>query len=413
MSLLKQALLSELPFIQISSDDVLNFPAVLKHYVGATPEILNPERYAKIRDKHPSLDNTKVYYCLNQKLKPTSELYLACVHLGLSIVWVNRDIDTAFNAGSVHLPVPLLRSFLELQIPEESIDEVIIVLNGLSLKEVGEVIRLCSTKYKKLTPLALLGTRRECLTGTTGLQSIDTKYDFYLPNPDILNWVDREGKLFQIQDVPDMLRPRGLLFTGGPGLGKSLGAKYIAKTLGLNLFHLDLSSLMAKYVGESEQNLASALQKIDQSAPCVVLIDEIEKSFMSSGDGGVTSKLLAQLLWWLQAHKSNVITIMTTNDQRKIPPELYRPGRIDKIIRFTGLGHKDAKVFISRLCQNLQGWFEALDAKDVFNISMKLYGELELTSLGQKHLKSHAEVTQAVYEEVKTNILLNLDEDPN
>lgn len=62
---------------------------------------------------------------------------------------------------------------------------------------------------------------------------------------------------------------------------------------------------------------------------CTLLIDEVEKLFVSEGDNGVLQRLLSQLLWWLSEHKSQVLTVMTTNDYSKLPPELFREGRVD------------------------------------------------------------------------------------
>jgi hypothetical protein len=119
--------------------------------------------------------------------------------------------------------------------------------------------------------------------------------------------------------------------------GKSAGSKYIAEHFDIPLYHLDVGAIKGKYVGDSEGNLNAALAQVDQMAPCVLLIDEIEKVFASQNDSGVTSSLLGTLLWWLQEHKSQVFTIMTTNNRLSIPKELYREGRIDEVMVFQGL----------------------------------------------------------------------------
>lgn len=128
--------------------------------------------------------------------------------------------------------------------------------------------------------------------------------------------------------------------------GKTLAAKHIASTFGIPLYRLDVGAMKGKYVGESEGNLLAALAQVDQVEPCVVIFDEVEKIFQSQGDSGVTTSLLSQLLWWLQEHKSKVFTVMTTNDLRKIPAELYREGRIDATMAFLGVdGFTDGYEF--------------------------------------------------------------------
>jgi hypothetical protein len=65
---------------------------------------------------------------------------------------------------------------------------------------------------------------------------------------------------------------------------------------------------------------------------CVVLLDEVEKVFVTDSDNGVAQRMMGQLLWWLSEHRSQVLTVMTTNDKAKIPPELFREGRVDQTL---------------------------------------------------------------------------------
>ena len=158
-----------------------------------------------------------------------------------------------------------------------------------------------------------------------------------------------------------------------------MGAKYIAQTLGVPLYHLDISGLKNKYVGASEDNLQAALAQIDQVEPCVVLIDEVEKIFAAQNDTGVTSSLLSTMLWWLQEHPTRVFTVMTTNNKNSIPPELYREGRIDDVMLFQGLETKT----------------QALEfAKHVFEATVKDIwegAEPDFTNLDQTLVKEFSE----------------------
>jgi SpoVK/Ycf46/Vps4 family AAA+-type ATPase len=154
-------------------------------------------------------------------------------------------------------------------------------------------------------------------------------------------------------DVDYRLRPRGLLLSGKPGTGKTMGAKRIASRLNVPLMRLDLGIVMSKYVGESEANLATALARVEEAQPCVMLIDEVEKLFHGEDESGVTQNLLAGLLWWMQEHRAAVLTIMTTNDMKKLPPELIRPGRIDCQIETKGIAQKDWAAFIRKQVEEL------------------------------------------------------------
>jgi SpoVK/Ycf46/Vps4 family AAA+-type ATPase len=93
---------------------------------------------------------------------------------------------------------------------------------------------------------------------------------------------------------------------------------------------------MAGLVGETERNIRQALRITDAMAPCILFIDEVEKGLSgvaSSGstDSGVTARLFATFLSWLNDHTTNVFTIATCNDISKLPPEFSRSERFDGI----------------------------------------------------------------------------------
>ena len=118
--------------------------------------------------------------------------------------------------------------------------------------------------------------------------------------------------------------------------------------LNVPLYRIDIGGTKNKYVGTSEANMLTNLHRVDQEEPCVVLLDEVEKIFVQGGgdNTGVVQTMLSQMLWWLQEHKSRVLTIMTTNNVKVIPPELYREGRIDEVLYFGGLIHDEAVPFV-------------------------------------------------------------------
>ena len=86
-----------------------------------------------------------------------------------------------------------------------------------------------------------------------------------------------------------------------------------------------------RYLGETERQFSRALQTIDQIAPVVVLIDEIEKFFgQSEGEHEVSKRLLGTFLYWLQERKEKIFIVATANRVSALPPELMRSGRWDR-----------------------------------------------------------------------------------
>ena len=81
---------------------------------------------------------------------------------------------------------------------------------------------------------------------------------------------------------------------------------------------LDVGALLGSLVGQAEANLRQALRQVDAMAPCVVMIDEVEKALAGasgpSGDSGVAARIFAGLLTWLNDHESDAFVVCTAND---------------------------------------------------------------------------------------------------
>lgn len=126
--------------------------------------------------------------------------------------------------------------------------------------------------------------------------------------------------------------PRGILLVGVPGCGKSLSAKSIAASWKLPLYRLDFATVQGSYVGQSEQQLKDALTTAENVSPCILWIDEIEKGLSgSTGDSGVSTRMVGQFLFWLQECKKQVFVVATANDVSMLPSELLRRGRFDEL----------------------------------------------------------------------------------
>ena len=148
-------------------------------------------------------------------------------------------------------------------------------------------------------------------------------------------WIKEKKKLIDMEDIPiDLAKimPKGMMLVGIPGCGKSLCAKASAGILGFPLLRLDFGLLMNKYVGETEKNLDYALRISEAMEPCVLWLDEFEKVFGENQDNnGISQRMLGKFLTWLQELKKMIFIVATVNNVSKLPPELLRRGRFDKI----------------------------------------------------------------------------------
>lgn len=147
--------------------------------------------------------------------------------------------------------------------------------------------------------------------------------------------------------------PKGILIMGVQGCGKSLCAKAVAKEWALSLLKLDAGTLYDKFIGESEKKLRQSLRLAESLAPVVLWIDEIEKGFAATTSGadvdaGLSQRILATFLSWLQEKKSPVFVVATSNNVSALPPELLRKGRFDEIF-FVDLPREEERREIFRI----------------------------------------------------------------
>ena len=153
-------------------------------------------------------------------------------------------------------------------------------------------------------------------------------------------WLDEKKELL-MPEKKDVLKakglrpPRGILLVGVPGCGKSLSAKSIAANWKLPLYRLDFATVQGSYVGQSEQQLKDALTTAENVSPCILWIDEIEKGLSGANngdnDGGVSTRMVGQFLFWMQESKKQVFVVATANNISMLPSELLRRGRFDEL----------------------------------------------------------------------------------
>lgn len=204
---------------------------------------------------------------------------------------------------------------------------------------------------------AINESKQQVLANTPGLRWEKTEATDAVGLDGVTDWLNQHAILFedprhakeQHVDIPG-----AILLTGIPGSGKSLMAKTTARKLGrLPLISLDMGALRDKYQGESEHNMIAALQTAERMAPCVLWVDEIEKAFGASGNGGddgVGQRLFGKFLTWMQEKDSACFVFATSNDVTKLPPELFRSERFaKKFFTFMPTAKECAKIFIGNI----------------------------------------------------------------
>lgn len=147
-------------------------------------------------------------------------------------------------------------------------------------------------------------------------------------------WVkDRKNAMSPEAWAQGVDKPKGVALIGPPGTGKSLSGKVMGSILGVATIRFDISAVFGGLVGSSESSMREALMMLEGLAPCVVLLDEIDKvvSRGATGDAGVSKKVLGLLLTFMQESDAPIFWAPTLNRIDDMPAEFLRPGRIDEV----------------------------------------------------------------------------------
>jgi hypothetical protein len=124
------------------------------------------------------------------------------------------------------------------------------------------------------------------------------------------------------------------LFHGASGTGKTLAAEIIANELSLDLFHIDLSQVVSKYIGETEKNLKTIFD-VAEDTGAILLFDEADALFgkrseVRDSHDRYANIEVSYLLQRMEAYRG--LAILTTNQRASLDPAFLR--RIRYVVQF-------------------------------------------------------------------------------
>lgn len=131
--------------------------------------------------------------------------------------------------------------------------------------------------------------------------------------------------------------PKGALLVGPPGTGKTLLAKAVAGEAQVPFYFLSGSDFMELYVGVGASRVRSLFKQAQQTAPCIIFIDEVDsigrsRSGYGNGSDSEQQQTLNQLLSEMDGMDSSkgLLILAATNRPEVLDPALLRPGRFDR-----------------------------------------------------------------------------------
>lgn len=148
--------------------------------------------------------------------------------------------------------------------------------------------------------------------------------------------------------------PKGILLSGGPGLGKTLLAKAVAGEAGVPFFAVSASSFIELFSGLGSARIRSLFKSAKEQAPCIVFIDELDAIGRArSANGGFggndeREQTINQLLTEMDGFTENngVIVMSATNRPEILDPALVRPGRFDRLVALDPPTLKDREAIL-------------------------------------------------------------------
>jgi SpoVK/Ycf46/Vps4 family AAA+-type ATPase len=232
---------------------------------------------------------------------------------------------------------------LKLQLDANGVDAMAANLRGLTEEEAERAVSQSLVARYALAPACVtdvLEAKKALLKRSQMLEFVDSADNMASVGglENLKQWLAQRRNSWEPQARQFGLEPpKGVIILGVQGCGKSLCARSVAGEWKLPLVKFDTAAVYDKYIGETEKRIQKVFKVAEGLAPCVLWIDELEKVFAGSGpdsasaDAGVSSRLLASFLAWMQDRKAPVFVAATCNNVSVLPPELIRKGRFDEL----------------------------------------------------------------------------------
>jgi len=212
---------------------------------------------------------------------------------------------------------------------------------------------------------------------------------------EVIEWPLKQRKYMDAFGMPAQ---KGILMYGPPGCSKTLTAKAVATSSGLNFLAVKGAELLSMYVGESERAVREVFRKARAAAPSIIFFDEVDSIASERGAQGSSGlNVLTTLLNEMDGIESlnGVLVLAATNKPESLDSALLRPGRFDKML-YIGPPNEQARREILKMKTE----------------NVPLAGDVDITEISkQTDGFSGAEMvgicTEAAGEAIRRNVVLD------
>lgn len=234
---------------------------------------------------------------------------------------------------------------LGVSLDGSKIEAAMVTLSGLNLHHVESILLESYHRAKDFDPDIMKELKSEMVKRSKVLEVRDPQFSFKdiggyhaikeFVQKYIINVLKRPEKARRF----GLGLPKGLLFFGPPGTGKSLFANALASEVQLPFINLLTENIYSKWLGESGQNMKNAINMAEKMSPAIVFVDEIDRFGKRSGaaTGSAeeeTQRVFSQFLEWLGRPDREAIIVGTTNVPEHLDDAFLRAGRFDYKIPF-------------------------------------------------------------------------------
>ncbi|GAB5357654.1 hypothetical protein AAMO2058_000392700 [Amorphochlora amoebiformis] len=201
--------------------------------------------------------------------------------------------------------------------------------------------------------------------------------------------------------------PKGVVIYGPPGVGKTVLATALAKESGLNVISLYGPSVISKVVGESSKAISSVFRLARDTAPCIILIDQIEtianrRASHSQGSGEQAhsfDRVLSTLLTEMDGvdilsqssskegdgkFSDSIIILATTSHPHHLDPAILRPGRLDQHIFIPAPSSSQRVSILSKKCSQMKLSRDCKDRIPIIGAQLEGFSGADIANLCQE-----------------------------